>query len=85
MTPDSSETQQPADAPQELISSLCAAILRISGGLDLGTAVREIVDSVRCSSAPASSILDTTVGSARYLIAEYPEDPPQPGRCATGG
>ena len=75
MIPDSTGTQQPTGGPQERISSLRAAILRISGSLGLDTALREIAGSIRCSSAPASSILDTTVGSARYLRADYPEDP----------
>ena len=66
MIPDSTGTQQPTGGPQERISSLRAAILRISGSLGLDTALREIAGSIRCSSAPASSILDTTVGSARY-------------------
>ncbi len=83
MIPDSTGTQQPTGGPQERISSLRAAILRISGSLGLDTALREIAGSIRCSSAPASSILDTTVGSARYLRADYSEDPAQPGRCAT--
>ena len=35
------------EAPRERIASLIAAILRISASLDLGTVLREVVDSAR--------------------------------------
>ena len=59
MTPDSTETPQPTDTPQQRISSLCAAILRISGSLDLDTVLREIVDSARELTGATNGALTT--------------------------
>ena len=59
MTPDPTETQPPTDTPQQRISSLCAAILRISGSLDLDTVLREIVDSARELTGATNGALTT--------------------------
>ena len=58
MTPDT-EMQHRPDALQQRISSLCAAILRISGSLDLDTVLREIVDSARELTGAANGALTT--------------------------
>ncbi len=59
MNPDHTETQQRTDALQQRISRLCAAILRISGSLDLDTVLREIVDSARELTGATNGALTT--------------------------
>ena len=41
------EPRREKETPRDRISSLCAAILRISTSLDLDTVLREVVDSAR--------------------------------------
>ena len=51
------------EALRERISRLSAAVLRISSSLDLGTVLREVVDSARALTGARYGVI-TTIGEA---------------------
>ena len=69
----SDEPRRETDALRERISSLSAAVLRISASLDLGTVLRETVDSARA------------LTGARYGVITTIDDAGQPQDFVTSG
>ena len=59
MTTDPSSPHQQIEALQNRISTLCAAILRISGSLDLETVLQEIVESARALTGATQGLITT--------------------------
>ena len=53
------KTRRAAEAPRERISRLSAAILRISASLDVGTVLREVVDSARVLTGARYGVIAT--------------------------
>ena len=61
--PTNDEARRAGEAPRERITSLIAAILRISASLDVGTVLREVVDGARALSGARYGVI-TTVDEA---------------------
>ncbi len=67
MTTDPTTPHQQIEALQNRISSLCAAILRISASLNLETVLQEIVDSARALTGATQGLITTVDREGRPL------------------